>query len=134
MVCIYCGSETKVVNSRHQKRVNNVWRRRQCLSCNTVFSTIEAPDMALSITVKQTNGSLEPFLRDKLLISVYESLKHRKSALADATALTSTIVMRVYELADTSIIERAVVVEMTYAVLERFDLVAATHYKAFHFN
>jgi len=132
MVCIYCGSETKVTNSRHQRRANNVWRRRQCVSCNTVFSTIESPDIELSITIRQSNGRLEPFLRDKLLVSVYDSLKHRKSALTDATALTATIVTRAYELADQALIERDALVEITYVVLERFDTVAATHYQAYH--
>jgi transcriptional repressor NrdR len=132
MVCIYCGSDTKVSNSRHQKRANNVWRRRQCLTCRTVFSTIEAPDMELSITVKQQNGTLTPFLRDQLLISVYESLKHRKSALADATSLTDTVLGSLYSLAEASVLERDVIATVVTTVLERFDSVAATHYKAFH--
>lgn len=132
MVCIYCGNETKVTNSRHQKRANNVWRRRQCLGCNTVFSTIEAPDMKLSITVKKPNGGLEPFLRDQLFVSVYDSLKHRKSALADATQLTDTVLSSLYAMAESSVLERDVIVTIVTTVLERFDSTAATHYKAFH--
>lgn len=132
MVCIYCGKETKVTNSRHQKRANNVWRRRQCLGCNTVFSTIEAPDMELSITVKRPNGDLEPFLRDQLLISVHDSLKHRKSALTDATRLTDTVLGNLYALTESSVLERDVIVTVVTTVLEHFDSTAATHYKAFH--
>lgn len=132
MVCIYCGGDTKVINSRHQKRANNVWRRRQCTVCNTVFSTIEAPDTSLSITVRKHQSVLEPFERDKLFISVYESLKHRKSALADATGLTTTILTRIYQLAQDSVIERDIIVTVTVSVLERFDTVAATHYMAYH--
>ena len=132
MVCIYCGGETKVVNSRHQKRANNVWRRRHCTVCNTVFSTIEAPDTSLSITVRKHKNALEPFERDKLFISIYESLKHRKSALVDATGLTTTILTRIYQLAEDSVIERDVIVTVTASVLERFDAVAATHYAAYH--
>lgn len=88
--------------------------------------------MELSITVKQPNGRLEPFLRDKLLVSVYDSLRHRKTAITDATALTATIAARAYGLADHAVIERDVLIEVTYAVLERFDTVAATHYQAYH--
>lgn len=131
MICIYCGSDTKVINSRHQKRANNVWRRRQCIQCNTVFSTIEAPDTTLSITVRKQKA-LEPFSRDHLFISVYESLKHRKSAQMDATGLTATILTAIYSLAEDSVIDRAVIVTITTTVLERFDPIAATHYKAFH--
>ena len=132
MVCIYCGSDTKVTNSRHQKRANNVWRRRECKACHTVFSTVEAPDMELSITVKQPDGRLTPFLRDQLLVSVYDSLKHRKSALADATSLTDTVLGNLYSLTEQSILERDVIVTVVTTVLERFDSIAATHYKAFH--
>lgn len=132
MVCIYCGNETKVTNSRHQKRANNVWRRRQCLGCHTVFSTIESPDMELSITVKRLNGDLQPFLRDHLLVSVYDSLKHRKSALMDATRLTDTVLGNLYALTESSVLERDVIVTVVTTVLEHFDTVAATHYAAFH--
>ena len=132
MVCIYCGSETKVPNSRHQKRTNSVWRRRRCLLCKAVFSTIETAESSSTLRVRMPNGSLQPFLRDNLLISVYDSLRHRKSALQDATGLTATIVSNVYSIADNAIIDREAVVTVSLAVLERFDPVAATHYKAFH--
>lgn len=131
MVCIYCSGETQVINSRPQKKKNNIWRRRQCISCNTVFSTIEAANASLSITVRK-NNHLEPFLRDHLFVSVYDSLKHRKSALADATSLTDTMLATIYQLADRSVIERDVIVTICATVLERFDTVAVTHYRAFH--
>lgn len=132
MVCIYCGKDTKVTNSRHQKRANNVWRRRECIACHTVFSTVEAPDMELSITVKQIDGSLTPFLRDQIFVSVYDSLKYRKSALTDATGLTDTVLSNLYSLAEQSILDRDVIVTIVTTVLERYDSTAATHYKAFH--
>lgn len=65
-------------------------------------------------------------------MSVYDSLRHRKSALTDATSLTATIVSNMYDLADNGVIEREAVVTVTSAVLERFDKIAAIHYKAFH--
>lgn len=131
MVCIYCNGSTQVTNSRPQKRTNTVWRRRQCLQCKTVFSTIEAADTSLSITVRK-NKQLEPFLRDHLFISVYDSLRHRKSALADATSLTNTMLTTIYQLAEAAVIDRDVIVTVCATVLERFDTIAATHYRAFH--
>lgn len=65
-------------------------------------------------------------------MSVYDSLRHRKSALMDATSLTATIVSNMYDLADNGVIERDAVVTVTNTVLERFDKIAAIHYKAFH--
>lgn len=131
MVCIYCGSDTKVTNSRHQKRLNHVWRRRKCIFCKAVFTTTETADSVSALRIN-FNGRMEPFLRDNLLISVYDSLKHRKSALTDATGLTATIVSNVYDLTDNGVVDREAVVTVTLAILERFDPVAATHYRAFH--
>lgn len=97
-----------------------------------MFSTIEAPDTSLSITVRASSNDLEPFIRDRLFISLYESLGHRKSALMDATGLTNTILTLVYALSENAVIERDVIVTIVISVLERFDVVAATHYKAYH--
>lgn len=131
MVCIYCGSGTKVTNSRPQKRVNGVWRRRQCLSCHTVFTSTEAVDLSGNIRVAKQKR-LEPFRRDKLLLSIHDSLKHRKTATDDATGLTDTIIARLYPLMTDSVIQTVDITVITTETLKRFDKVAATHYAAFH--
>lgn len=131
MVCIYCSHDTQVINSRHQKRLNQVWRRRKCLSCGAVFTTNESVDLSGVLRVRKSTA-LEPFSRDILLLSVYESLKHRKSALQDAGALTSTIVAALHPLAEDTVLDRDVITTVTSSVLERFDRLAASHYAAFH--
>jgi transcriptional repressor NrdR len=131
MVCIYCQRETKVVNSRPQKRLNRVWRRRTCQTCGVTFTSSEAVDLSGSITVRGT-GHLEPFQRDKLFMSVYDSLKHRKTALSDATSLTDTIISKMYPDMKNAIINTTTIKLVTSAVLKNFDRVAMTHYTAFH--
>jgi transcriptional repressor NrdR len=131
MLCVYCGGDTQVINSRLQKRVNNVWRRRKCPGCGAIFSTTESPDASQALTIRK-DKQLSPFVRDNLFISVYDSLKHRKDALNEATALTATIVSNLYPLAEAAVIDRAVVVTITSTILGRYDKVAATHYAAFH--
>ena len=74
----------------------------------------------------------EPFLRDNLFATVYDSLKHRKSALTDATALTNTAISKLYALANDGVIERDVITTVVETILRRFDKAAATYYKAFH--
>lgn len=131
MKCIYCSSETQVVNSRPQKRANNVWRRRQCLSCKAVFTTIETADLEKSLVVN--NGKrLKPFLRDKLFAAIYDSLKHRKTALSDATALTDTIVSDMLKLALNGMIESEQIIVSCHKTLTRFDKTAAVFYVAYH--
>ena len=131
MVCVYCSGDTQVTNSRHQKKANQVWRRRKCLVCSAVFSSTERVEIAQALTVK-TNKGLEPFSRDKLFLSIYDTLKHRKTALRDATSLTATIISRLYTKIDNPIVERANIVEATSLTLKRFDKAALTAYKAFH--
>lgn len=131
MVCIYCGGNTQVTNSRPQKRMNAVWRRRQCKQCQAIFTTTEAADLTLGWRV-QNDTALEPFSRDNLFTSVYESLKHRKTALNDASSLTDTIISRCLPKVSHATLLRTDLVTQAAQVLERFDGVAATHYRAFH--
>lgn len=131
MVCIYCSGETKVTNSRLQKRANQIWRRRQCLECGALFSTEEQAITDTSILFIKIRHS-EPFQREKLLLSVYEALRHRKTAISDATALCETIWSQLYIRITDAKLARDDVVRVTHEVLKRFDKAAATAYLAFH--
>ena len=132
MVCIYCGSPTTVNNSRLQRRANQTWRRRHCTGCNSVFTTLEAADLSQSLVVQYSSKHLEAFNRDTLLISIYEALKHRQSALADASALTNTIVGFALSQTKDGRIDRQVLVQLVVDTLIRFDKPAATIYQAYH--
>ena len=131
MVCIYCSGKTQVINSRHQKRVNHIWRRRVCMGCDSVFTTTEAPDLTQALVVAKA-GNLEPFQRDKLFTSLHGSLRHRKSATADATALTATVIAALLAAAQNATIGQNNIVRLSHATLQRFDQAAASHYAAFH--
>jgi len=131
MVCIYCGSDTKVTNSRHQKRRNQVWRRRRCLACGNIFSTLEVADLSQALMVDK-NGRLEPFQREKLLLSVYESLRHRKDAVEAASALTQTIIGQLLIQISNASLDRNIITEITAVALDRFDHAAGVQYTAFH--
>ena len=132
MVCIYCGGNTQVTNSRLQKRNNTVWRRRLCSSCCQLFTTIEQADLAGSIRIIH-DTTLKPFSRDQLLMDVYEACKHRTQPLEDAQALTLTMSGQIIrELASDGTISHAKFTDIILTILERFDPVAATVYKAYH--
>ena len=131
MVCPYCSHETRVSNSRPQKRTNGIWRRRACINCGAVFSSTEQIDFEKSIVVNK-NNAYTPFLRDKLFLSVYESLKHRKTALRDATALTDTIISLVLIHVKDGVVGRDDIGRTSVDVLSRFDKIAATYFTAYH--
>jgi transcriptional repressor NrdR len=132
MVCIYCGSSTQVTNSRLQKKANQVWRRRQCLECGNNFTTHEVAELGTSVVVQYSARALHPFSRDALFASIYESCKHRPAAIADAGALTQTILGNLRDHIREGVLERDTIVAVALAVLERFDRSAATMYEAYH--
>ena len=132
MVCVYCKQKTKVVNSRHFKKTNTTWRRRTCKNCQAIFSTKEWVDLASSLRVSSSSGELTEFLRDKLFVSVYLSLLHRKTALTDAMGLTDTIISKVLGQTNKGLVTTTELKQITSEVLGRFDKVAATYYSAHH--
>ncbi len=132
MVCIYCESKTAVVNSRHQKRSNQVWRRRACVRCKAVFSTDELVNFERSVSVKYKNGILEPFSRDKLLISIHFACGHRKHPTADATALCATVINKLLPQIIQATIPKDNIINTVASALRRFDKAAAIQYLAYH--
>ncbi|MEO8785052.1 MAG: hypothetical protein ABI221_01890 [Candidatus Saccharimonadales bacterium] len=132
MVCIFCSGNTKVTNSRWQKRRNHVWRRRQCLVCGQLFTTTEGPVLDKSVTLQSAGRPAEPFIPEILLISIYQSLRHRPTAPADAAALLQTVLSRLLPQISGGCLQRQQVVAATNHILKRFDRAAATSYLAFH--
>jgi transcriptional regulator NrdR family protein len=133
MVCYICGGDTQVTNSRHQRRTNHVWRRRACVLCDAVFTTIESIDYTKSLSVRSANArDLEPLSRDILLLSLHKSLGHRPTALSDAGGLCATIIAKLTSQAVDGIIETSAIAQTALVALSRFDKLAAQHYQAFH--
>ena len=131
MVCIYCGSETAVSNSRLQKKANKVWRRRVCKECTATVTTLEGIDLHTSIMVSHKTHQ-EAFYRDKLFISVYNACKHRKDALTAASALTDTIITQVLPHVSEASISNTMLIETATQTLTRFDKAAGVQYAAYH--
>lgn len=134
MVCLQCGHKTQVINSRPRRRVNQVWRRRQCLSCAAIFSTTEVADYGALWAVRQPSGALKPFDRDKLLLSLHRSCQHRSTALADAAGLTDTIIAKLRARAVAGQLDTRQIAQTAQVALNRFDTAASVHYQAFHLN
>lgn len=133
MVCIYCGEDTQVINSRPQKNQNQIWRRRRCTECRALLTTEEAIVYRQAVLIKQKDGNLEPYSRDRLFISILNSCRHRSTAVADAAGLTATVQAKLIPAQLTAgALDRGNVIETVKAVLENFDNAAAVHYAAFH--
>jgi transcriptional repressor NrdR len=131
MVCIYCGNKTKVTNSRSSAKAFTTWRRRECVECNAVVTTRERIDPSGALRVKKDND-LQPFSRDILFLSVYNSLRHRKTSQKDADELTGTILGFLYRRNVKGILNRKDIIEVSAETLKRFDKAAAVTYRAYH--
>lgn len=80
----------------------------------------------------KTNNRLQPFQRDELFLSLYESLKHRKTALTDAIGLTDTIINMLCTQINNAVLDKPTIINATTQTLHKFDKIAVTHYTAFH--
>lgn len=132
MVCVQCGKNTQVFNSRPQKRFNKIWRRRRCTACKSVFTTVESALYDDLWLVESNNKRLEPFSRDKLFLSLHSSLGHRKTAISDASALTDTIIKKLVPLSFNGKLKSSDIIKSTEVALNRFDKLASAHYRAHH--
>jgi hypothetical protein len=67
-----------------------------------------------------------------LFLSLYDSLRHRKTAPNDAAALTDTLIGKLAACIENGVLQRHALIREATEVLNRFDNVAVTHYTAFH--
>lgn len=88
MKCPSCGSEDiKVVDSRPVDENNSIRRRRECLSCQTRFTTYEVIDAFQPVVVKK-DGTKELFDKNKMLTGLMKACEKRP---VNAEALAAEI-------------------------------------------
>ena len=81
MRCPKCGNlDDKVIDSRLSKEGNSIRRRRECLSCETRFTTYEVLERN-EIRVIKRDGRRESLDRRKLLASIVKACEKRPIAL-----------------------------------------------------
>lgn len=134
MVCIYCGNNTQVTNSRLQKRSNQVWRRRRCLNCQAVFTTLEAIDLPSTLLVV-SGASTAPataFLPDMLYEAVSAALRGHNSRYIAAREVTNTVIKQLLQLSEIPLLQTKQISQETAKVLKRFDAQAYLRYVAEH--
>lgn len=83
MRCPKCASlEDKVIDSRLSKDGTSIRRRRECLLCETRFTTYEELER-LELRVIKRDGRHEPFDRHKLLTSFIKACEKRPIGMGD---------------------------------------------------
>lgn len=131
MVCPYCSSETSVINSRHQKRSNQVWRRRQCQKCRATFTTHEIIHLPTVFIVKTNRGEIA-FTPDILYREIFSALRGHQRSYEAAQELTATITQRTLKKASGGLILAQDISAEAAGVLKRFDKQAYLRFVAEH--
>ena len=121
-----------MTNSRSSTRQVQTWRRRACTNCGSLLTSLEKPVWAGSLAVISLNSTISAFNRDKLLLSLHESLKHRPGALEEAIGLTETVITLLLKRASRAALHTRLIRQTAAETLRRFDNAAFVHYEAYH--
>lgn len=154
MICIYCfHTKTRVANSRPHKKQPQVWRRRQCPQCETIFTTYERPasdDLIVTrrrlvgTGAKHTKPTEETFNIGKLTLSIARAAQHnQQQAEYDSFSLASTIEIKLLTIAAKNStpnkkdpihlrVSAQEILHTTHAVLKRFDELTSMQYAMQH--
>jgi len=130
MNCPYCNTDSKVVNSRSQKKSNSVWRRRECKRCHAIWTT-EEHLRADSVFKVSDNEHLIDFAPEKLTMSLYKALRHTKTADSDAKYLARTVMNKLQDL-KRPVIPKQAIIDTVIDVLKNYNKLSADLYKATH--
>ncbi|MBC8212440.1 MAG: transcriptional repressor NrdR [Gammaproteobacteria bacterium] len=77
MKCPFCGTpDTRVVDSRLANESNQVRRRRECVSCETRFTTYESPLLNMPMVIKN-DGSRDTFDEQRVRNGMLRALEKR---------------------------------------------------------
>jgi transcriptional repressor NrdR len=82
--CPFCRHhDTRVLDSRAADDGAAIRRRRQCQQCDMRFTTVEQ----VSLSVRKSSGTTEPFSRDKVVAGVRKACQGRPVSETDLARL-----------------------------------------------
>ncbi len=92
MKCPACHSiDTKVIDSRLGKEGDSIRRRRECVSCQSRFTTYERVE-ELYPTVIKKDGTRQEFNRDKIRGGLEKAFEKRPVSVEEREALVSRVI------------------------------------------
>jgi len=99
-----------------------VWRRRYCEKCGRTFTTRENVELGF-LEVTKINGSIEPFIRTKLVYSVISACDHLPNEIDTSMALVETIEKKILSSLknSSSTTTTTEIAHITGVVLKRYD-------------
>ena len=121
MNCPYCDySDSRVIDSRDVN--DGIRRRRQCLSCDSRFTTYERLQPASLFVIKKDERR-EEFSRDKLLAGIRKACEKRPLPTGAIDKLVDDIEAKLYRLGKSEI-AGTIIGDMVMAGLKSLDYIA----------
>ena len=122
MRCPKCGADdTRVVDSRLQEKSNAIKRRRECRSCGYRFTTFERCEDPIEVI--KSDGSRQPFDRNKLLVGLMRATSKRDIDISRLNELIDGIEQEIRSKPFTAVTSHDIG-DMVLKRLERIDKVA----------
>ncbi len=123
MKCPFCGfSEDKVIDSRQSKDADVIRRRRECLKCNSRFTSYERIEEILPVVIKK-DGGREPFDRQKIIHGLEKACEKRPVSVEQWETLATKIEKKLHELGEKEI-SSSIIGEEIMKGLKEIDEVA----------
>ena len=128
MNCPYCGyNDSKVIDSRDVNE--GVRRRRQCLRCESRFTTYERLQPASLFVIKK-DGRREEYDRDKILVVVHKACEKRPLESSAVDRLVDDIEAELFQMGRTDIPSR-VIGDRVMARLKGLDHIAYIRFASY---
>jgi transcriptional repressor NrdR len=127
MRCPFCGfDDTQVKDSRPSEDNAAIRRRRFCPNCDARFTTFERVQLR-ELSVQKSDGSKEPFDRDKLARSMRIALRKRPVDEEKLELLINTLVRKMETMGESEVSTK-MIGEMVMETLHALDHVAYVRY------
>lgn len=98
MKCKFCDSlDSKVIDSRLNETGTCVRRRRECSVCGRRFTTFEEYE-TIPVLVVKSDGSRQPFDREKILRGVIKACEKRPVTITQIEDMVADIEREVYNM------------------------------------
>lgn len=96
MKCKFCDSlDSKVIDSRLNENGTAVRRRRECTKCGRRFTTFEEYE-TIPVLVIKSDGSRQPFDREKIKRGIIKACEKRPVAIAQIENVVDDIEREIY--------------------------------------
>ena len=123
MKCIYCGFEdSKVIDSRSTDEQNSIRRRRECLKCSKRFTTYETVE-TVPILVIKTDGSRQPFEREKIKRGIIKACEKRPITMQQIDKIVDDVEKQIHNSLEQEVSSN-VIGEAVMESLKKLDEVA----------